>query len=113
MSDTAIKSLYRLLFGKRDPVEGDVVNFSEHGRVGGVSTGQGFKFSKSADLRIEPYSDSSYDYYCFNIPGASLSDSSWQIKRVSSAGQVTYPNGDSNNNYAATDLATVQGYSYS
>lgn len=35
--------LYHQLFGKNHIQDGDVISFSEHGRVGGVSTGQGFK----------------------------------------------------------------------
>lgn len=34
---------YRQLFGKGDPVDSGVTDFAEHGRVGGVSTGAGFK----------------------------------------------------------------------
>ena len=39
----SITDLYGLLFGKEHIKDGDVISFSEHGRVGGVSTGQGFK----------------------------------------------------------------------
>lgn len=41
----AITDLYKLLFGKEHIQDGDVISMSEHGRVGGVSTGQGFKYS--------------------------------------------------------------------
>ena len=37
--------LYRVLFGKEDPVDASVTDWAEHGRVGGVSTGQPFKYT--------------------------------------------------------------------
>lgn len=46
---SSLSSLYRALFGKRAPVDGNVIDMSEHGRVGGVSTGQGFKFVTNID----------------------------------------------------------------
>jgi len=42
-------SLYTQLFGKRAPVDSGVTDFAEHGRVGGVSTGQPFKFVTPID----------------------------------------------------------------
>lgn len=50
-----ISSLYTQLFGKDHIKDGNVIDFSEHGRTGGLSTGQGFKFvtpidSNSGDL---------------------------------------------------------------
>lgn len=39
----AITDLYKLLFGKEHIQDGTVIDMAEHGRVGGVSTGQGFK----------------------------------------------------------------------
>ena len=44
-----ITSLYTALFGKDHIQDGNVIDFSEHGRVGGVSTGQGFKFVTPID----------------------------------------------------------------
>ena len=39
-----IIDLYRQLFGRRGMLEGNTIDMAEHGRVGGVSTGQPFKF---------------------------------------------------------------------
>jgi len=44
-----ISDLYTQLFGKDHIRDGDVISFSEHGRVGGLSTGQGFKFVSTID----------------------------------------------------------------
>jgi len=42
-----ITSLYKLLFGRTAMADGDVINMAEHGRVGGISTGQPFKFTST------------------------------------------------------------------
>lgn len=44
-----LTSIYRQLFGKRDPQEGNVIDMAEHGRVGGLSTGQGVKYVQILD----------------------------------------------------------------
>lgn len=44
-----ISDLYTQLFGKDHMKDGDVISMSEHGRVGGLSTGQGFKFVTPID----------------------------------------------------------------
>lgn len=44
-----ITDVYKALFGKDHIQDGNVIDFSEHGRVGGVSTGQGFKFTVPID----------------------------------------------------------------
>lgn len=46
---STITDLYTLLFGKDHIKDGNVIDFSEHGRVGGVSTGQAFKFVAPID----------------------------------------------------------------
>lgn len=40
---TTITDLYRLLFGREGTNKGTDIDMAEHGRVGGVSTGQSFK----------------------------------------------------------------------
>jgi len=44
-----IQDIYQLLFGKNHIQDGNVIDMSEHGRVGGVSTGQGFKIVSQVD----------------------------------------------------------------
>jgi hypothetical protein len=43
-----ITDLYIRLFGKSHIRDGDVISMSEHGRVGGLSTGQPFKYVAQA-----------------------------------------------------------------
>lgn len=47
-----IVDLYKLLFGRKGMADGSVIDMSEHGRVGGISTGQPFKFVSSVDSDI-------------------------------------------------------------
>jgi hypothetical protein len=49
---TVITNLYSRLFGKEKIQDGNVIDMAEHGRVGGVSTGQGFKYVTVIDGTI-------------------------------------------------------------
>lgn len=42
----AIIDLYKSLFGRKGMADGNPIDMAEHGRVGGLSTGQAFKFVK-------------------------------------------------------------------
>lgn len=42
-----ISDYYNLLFGRDHLKDGNVIDFAEHGREGGVDTGQGFKFTQN------------------------------------------------------------------
>lgn len=44
-----IIDLYKSLFGRKGIADGSVIDLAEHGRVGGVSTGQPFKFVTPID----------------------------------------------------------------
>jgi|OM-RGC.v1.033813039 hypothetical protein len=65
-------------------------------------------------LIYQPYSDDTYNYYCFASPGAGLSESKWQIRRENqSTGAIRFANGSTSFNNKATNLAIVQALSYS
>jgi len=49
---STITDLYIRLFGRTKIKDGNVIEMSEHGRVGGVSTGQPFKFV--SNIEIDP-----------------------------------------------------------
>lgn len=94
-----ITSLYRQLFGKKDPTEGSVIDMAEHGRVGGLSTGQGFKFSDSIKQAIQiDTSVTDTVYIGYAAIGSSTAASVWQILKINTAsGAVfTWADGDSN-----------------
>jgi hypothetical protein len=44
-----VANLYSQLFGKEKPTDGSVIDFAEHGRVGGLSTNQGVKYVQMLD----------------------------------------------------------------
>lgn len=44
-----LTDLYQQLFGKNHIQDGNVIDMAEHGRVGGVSTGQAFKHTAIID----------------------------------------------------------------
>lgn len=46
---TTIVDTYRLLFGRSGTNKASDVDISEHGRVGGISTGQPFKFVQNIE----------------------------------------------------------------
>ena len=46
---SSITDLYNNLFGRKGIADGNVIDMAEHGRVGGLSTGQPFKFVTAID----------------------------------------------------------------
>lgn len=61
------------------------------------------------------YTDGTYNYYASALPGTSSSASSWKVCRilVSDGVTTTWAGGNANYANAATNLATVQAYTYS
>ena len=63
-------------------------------------------------LKYKMYSDATYEYHCFALPGTALATADWMIRRTTATscdfagGSLAFAN-------AATDLATVQALSYS
>lgn len=47
-----VTDLYTNLFGRTHIANGDVISMSEHGRVGGLSTGQPFKHSSISNCLV-------------------------------------------------------------
>lgn len=85
-----VTDLYRNLFGKVAIKDGTVIDMAEHGRAGGVSTGQGYKFTKNADETIKvDEASSTVIYQGFAIFGSLTSEAVWQIKKIEESGTVT------------------------
>jgi hypothetical protein len=104
----SIRSLYRLMFGKRDPVEGDVISMSEHGRAGGTSNDQGFKFVNSVDTSLKYVIDGSDVYVAESKPGAVLTEAVWKVYKFTNAdGTITYAGGNSNYVNPADDIKNL------
>lgn len=79
-----ITDLYKQLFGRKGIADGDVISMAEHGRSGGVSTGQGFKFTDTVTYATEmDYAGGSNPVYIgLANPGTATSEAAWQIKKL-------------------------------
>ncbi len=98
----SVQSLYQSLFGKGAPKDSGVTDFAEHGRVGGLSTEQGFKFVSivGGAVRVNENSgDSNIEYVGKAKIGASTSDAVWQIKKINSTTGTIITWADTDDNY--------------
>lgn len=106
-----ITELYQLLFGKNHLKDGDVISMSEHGRAGGVSTGQGFKYVNTvAELTKIDEADANTTYIGKANHGTATSAASWQIQKVTVSGTVTtiaYAAGSDNYNQIWDNRASL------
>ena len=107
-----ITDLYKLLFGRKGIGGGNVIDMAEHGRQGGLSTGQPFKFTDGLDYAIKITEDGTDTYIAYAIPGSTEADEVWRAMKLdaSSGLVITYADGDNNFDNVATDL-TVLSYS--
>lgn len=101
-----ITDLYILLFGKEHIKDGDVISMAEHGRAGGISTGQGFKTVNSVPLAVKVTEVSPNTYIAKSKPGTSQSDPYWQCMKINetSGAVITWADGNDNFDNLATDL---------
>lgn len=94
------KSLYKSLFGGRGPVDGNLIDMAEHGRTGGISTGQGFKTTRYVDEKvILDEVDADNKYVGTAAHGTATSAAAWQIMKIATVGTITtisYADGDDN-----------------
>lgn len=85
-----LNELYGLLFGKSNIKDGDVIDMAEHGRSGGISTGQGFKFTREIDeLTLIDEASAIVTYIGKAKSGTATSAAAWLIKKISKSGNVT------------------------
>lgn len=82
-----LTDLYHLLFGKEHLQDGDVISLAEHGRAGGVSTGQGFKFTaKVEETSLIDKASATVTYIGWASPGSDTTpgkaDARWKIKKI-------------------------------
>lgn len=69
-----VPDIYQALFGKKAPTDGSVIDLSEHGRVGGLSTGQAFKHTSVVDKDTGAYMGVNADRSINVIPNGSVVD---------------------------------------
>lgn len=100
------------------------IDQEEHRSVGGVNakavtpyyfdaaTGSLVPATNNSVYTTHIYTDATYTYICEADPGTALSSASWRITRVDGSGNTDYAATATFTN-SATNLTTVQGYSYS
>lgn len=85
---------YRKLFGKDHLKDGSVIELAEHGRAGGLSSGQGYKFTKTVDeTKIIDKASDTVTYIGCAIAGSNTApntaDARWKIKKIDSTSNPT------------------------
>lgn len=109
-----ISDLYQLLFGKAHIKDGNVIDMAEHGRAGGVSSGQGYKHVKDIpEKTLVDEVDASTTYIGAGKPGSSTGDTVWQIQKVTVSGNVTTIAYADGNDYYDNEWDERANYSYS
>jgi len=79
----ALSDIYTALFGKGSIQDGDVISLAEHGRKGGISTGQGFKYVQDiGGMEIE-----SYDYVSMALSAGDTTET-YTLKSGGSGGNT-------------------------
>jgi len=105
----SIVDTYRRLFGRSGTNKASDVDVAEHGRSGGISTGQPFKFTDSVNYAIKITESGSYTYIGYANPGSDEADPVWKcLKLDDTSGLVmTWADGDTNFDNVATDLTAL------
>jgi hypothetical protein len=100
---------HQLLFGKKGIADASVVEIAEHGRVGGKSTGQPFKFVDNPNYDIKLVEDGSITYVGYADPGTAEATEEWKVMKLdaSSGLKVTWAGGAPDFKYAVTDMASL------
>lgn len=80
----SIIEAYRLIFGRGELRSGTVIDMGEHGRAGGVNTGQGFKFVDDVKhaVQTDAATTSNVTYIGKAKIGSATSSTVWQIMKV-------------------------------
>jgi hypothetical protein len=107
--NTVITDLYRILFGRSGTNKGTDIDMAEHGRQGGISTGQPFKFTDSINYAIKITESGSYTCVAYANPGTALTDAKWKVMRLDSTSglRIEWADGDLNFDNKADDLLNL------
>lgn len=104
-----ITELYRILTGKTKLRDATVLEMAEHGRAGGVNTGQPFKFVDGLNYAVKITEDGTSTYIGLANPGSAQGSAVWKCLKIdSSSGTViTWADGDEKFDNIATDLTAL------
>jgi hypothetical protein len=94
-----INDLYRQLFGRSGTNKGTDIEMSEHGRVGGVSSGQPFKFTDTPDQAIKLVTSGSYIYIAYAPVGSLETALVWKAMRLDTTAGLKAEYCDGNSDY--------------
>lgn len=103
-------NLYKSLFGRKsDAKDGNIIDMAEHGRVGGVSTGQPFKYVANAEFAMKVTTSGTVTYLALAKPGTSESSALWQARKIdaTSGAVITWADGNTNFDNSASDLTAL------
>ncbi len=108
----SVTSLYRKLFGLKGPVSGSVIDMAEHGRAGGESDAQGFKYTGAIPESLREATDSTdanISYIGLAKPGAVTTEAVWQIRKIdeTSGTEITFADGSDNYNSKWSDRESL------
>ena len=104
-----IEDIYRQLFGRGGTNKGTDIDMAEHGRVGGISTEQAFKFIDLPDYAMKITYSGAYTYIGSAPIGTAESAAAWKCLRIdeTSGFKMTWSDGDPNFDNVATDLTAL------
>lgn len=102
----SISDLYYQLFGRTGTNKGTDIDMAEHGRAGGVSTGQPFKFVDGIPMAYKITTVGSDTYIGVANPGTAQSAALWQAFKYGD-GVLTYADGNAKFDNVATDLTSL------
>ena len=100
---------YQNLTGKNHIKDASVLEMAEHGRAGGVSTGQGFKYVADVENAMKVTTSGSITYIGIAKVGSSEASAVWQCKKIDTTTGVviTWADGDSRFDNVASDLTAL------
>lgn len=108
---STITDLYTQLFGKDHIKDGSVIDMAEHGRAGGVDSGQGFKYTSSVSENLRIAEDGEITYIGTAKPGNNdTAEAYWQIIKITDTGtstEIVHADGDDNYNNVWDDRASL------
>ena len=104
-----IVDMYRQLFGRSGTNKASDVDMSEHGRLGGISTNQPFKFVDQPNYAIKLTESGNYIYIAYAPPGTAEATAGWKVMRLDTTSglKITYADGDVDFDNVATDLTSL------
>lgn len=105
----SITDVYQSLFGRNGTNKGTDIDMAEHGRAGGVSTGQPFKFTDAVPMAMKMVTSGSNYFIGVANPGSVTTDAVWQAMKLDTTTGIAISWADGNTKFdnKADDLANL------